>query len=138
MYETRPGETGKYAALSHCWGPGYPLRSLNGNIEDMKTRVNPEDLNNTFKNAIEVTKRLGLRYIWIDSLCIIQDDSNDWEEQAAQMVSIYKNAHVTIAPGFSISVFGNRCLGKLGCPPRHTRRQAAPSEAGSITDGLNP
>ena len=73
-----------------------------------------------------MTRNLGLQYIWIDSSCITQDDREDWEEEAAQMVSTYQHAYVTIAtsssPDPSTPVFGERGSGqktwqmRLGMP----------------------
>ena len=112
IWETQPEETATYAALSHCWGSGSPLRTLTENLQQMKTKILTEDLNSTFKDAIRVCRALKLRYLWIDSLCIIQDSPEDWEEQASLMSSIYKNAYVTIATGSSSgpheSIFAER------------------------------
>ncbi|KAF2683898.1 HET-domain-containing protein [Lentithecium fluviatile CBS 122367] len=55
------------------------------------------DLSKTFKDAVVATRRLGLQYLWIDSLCIIQDSEDDWRREAASMASVYNNAVVTIA-----------------------------------------
>lgn len=51
----------------------------------------------TFIDAIIVTRYLGLRYIWIDSLCICQDDDQDWARESARMCDVYSNAHLVIA-----------------------------------------
>lgn len=51
----------------------------------------------SFQDAVTVTRKLHIRYLWIDSLCIIQDDNEDWERESSRMASIYQNAHVTIA-----------------------------------------
>lgn len=55
----------------------------------------------TFQDAVTITRTLGLKYLWIDSLCIIQDDDSDWETQSAKMAQIYGNAHLTIAATMS-------------------------------------
>ena len=55
------------------------------------------DLPPLFQDAIIITRQLGLRYLWIDSLCIIQDSLRDWETEAAKMASIYQNSYVTIS-----------------------------------------
>jgi hypothetical protein len=55
------------------------------------------DLTPLFQDAIIITRQLGLRYLWIDSLCIIQDSLRDWETEAAKMASIYQNSYVTIS-----------------------------------------
>ena len=56
-----------------------------------------ERLPNTFKHAIEIAQRLGLDYLWIDSLCIIQDDEDDWQKESALMSSVYGGSTITIA-----------------------------------------
>lgn len=50
----------------------------------------------TFQDAIQVTRGLGVRYIWIDALCIVQDDHQDWEREAGEMATIYHNSFLTI------------------------------------------
>jgi hypothetical protein len=56
-----------------------------------------KDLPKTYRDAAVLTRKLKIRYLWIDSLCIIQDDANDWERELANMCSVCRNAHVTIA-----------------------------------------
>jgi hypothetical protein len=56
-----------------------------------------EELPRIFQDAITITRRVGLRHVWIDSLCIVQDDIKDWQEQSAQMASIYAGSFITIA-----------------------------------------
>lgn len=66
----------------------------------MQERLNEialDSLPKTFRDAVLITRALNLRYLWIDSLCIIQDDIHDWEIEAANMYSIYANAHITLA-----------------------------------------
>jgi hypothetical protein len=55
------------------------------------------DLPNTCRDAVVVARALGVRYIWIDSLCIVQDSKEDWEREAAAMCDVYSNAIVTLA-----------------------------------------
>ncbi|KAH8727761.1 heterokaryon incompatibility protein-domain-containing protein [Phaeosphaeriaceae sp. PMI808] len=91
------GKKGVYIALSHRWGPRKNLRTLNGNLKDHLKKINIEDMPHTFKDAIEVTRDLGAQYLWIDSLCIIQDNEEDWAFEANQMGRIFENALCTIA-----------------------------------------
>ncbi|KAG6361791.1 hypothetical protein INS49_010020 [Diaporthe citri] len=51
----------------------------------------------TFIDAVTIARRLGLRYLWIDSLCICQDDASDWARESSRMVDVYSNAHIVIA-----------------------------------------
>jgi hypothetical protein len=91
--------TVEYVALSHCWGqaaPG-PLTTTRRNLAQHLQRIPFMNLPLTFKDAVEVTRRLGLRYLWIDSLCIVQDDPEEWTLEASKMASVYRNALVTLS-----------------------------------------
>jgi hypothetical protein len=57
----------------------------------------------TFQDAIETARAIGLEYIWIDSLCIVQDDPEDWKAESKQMMAIYSNAYLTIAATWGTS-----------------------------------
>ncbi|PQE20226.1 heterokaryon incompatibility protein [Rutstroemia sp. NJR-2017a BBW] len=85
----------KYATLSHCCKFKDKMRS---NIDRFKKEIPSAALTQTFKDAIEVAQALGIDYIWIDSLCIIQDkDSDDWAVESAQMSDVYGNSYLNIA-----------------------------------------
>ncbi|KAK3934080.1 heterokaryon incompatibility protein-domain-containing protein [Diplogelasinospora grovesii] len=88
---------GTYACLSHCWGSTPLIQTVKANYEQHKAGIGFDRLPKTFQDAIEVARALGIFYLWIDSLCIIQDDTDDWMKEAALMASIYKNGRVTIA-----------------------------------------
>ena len=85
--------------VSHCWGsdPGRVPKTLKANIESFQDRIPWDSLSAKFQESITFTWTLGIRRIWIDSLCIIQDDNADWQVQGAQMGSIYSNSHLTIS-----------------------------------------
>lgn len=89
-----------YFALSHCWGTDrgiVPLRTTTKNITQFLDRIDPSELSKTFRDAIEVVRRLGLsRYLWIDSLCIIQDWYHDFTVECAKMDRVYSQAYCTI------------------------------------------
>ncbi|KAF1830820.1 HET-domain-containing protein [Decorospora gaudefroyi] len=96
LHVSAESETGKYVALSHCWGGKTPIMTTGQNFEDHLRDI-PEPLPQTFKDAITITRALGLRYLWIDSLCIIQDSPEDWALHAPHMAQVYGKAYVTIA-----------------------------------------
>ncbi|XTI82127.1 HET-domain-containing protein [Cenococcum geophilum] len=103
LYESA-GQTGRYACLSHCWGDSQSLcKSTEATLERNKQAIEWGLLPATFRDAIEFTRRLGLRYLWIDSICIIQDSSDDWIEQSALMADIYGRAYVTLCATSSAS-----------------------------------
>lgn len=88
----------RYACLSHCWGPPPPpIRTVSENMQDFMSEIPWEKLSKTFQDAVDICRRLDIAYIWIDSLCIIQDSEDDWKNQSVQMADIYENAVVTIA-----------------------------------------
>jgi hypothetical protein len=94
----------RYLALSHCWGSYAPLHVIklkNAKLDLYLQDIPLETLPKTFNDAIRITRELGLRYIWIDSLCIIQDSPEDWEKEASLMHTVYKNAYCTVAASAS-------------------------------------
>ncbi|KAK1749723.1 hypothetical protein QBC47DRAFT_311471 [Echria macrotheca] len=88
----------KYIALSHRWGKDKPLKTETKNIEGLSEWVIDFDgLPKTFRHAVQVTRSLGLGYLWIDSLCIVQDDVKDWERESQRMEEVFSSAYCTIA-----------------------------------------
>ena len=85
-----------YAALSHMWGdPSQipPLRTISSKYRDyMETGIPLWMLSENFADAVIVTRQMGLHYIWIDSLCIIQDSPTDWQKEAVMMHKVYRYA----------------------------------------------
>jgi hypothetical protein len=73
-----------------------PLQAFHSNYEELKAGIPKSELPRNFLDAVSVTQKLGLQYIWIDSLCIIQDDPADWKKEATTMHEVYKWAKVTI------------------------------------------
>lgn len=91
------GLNGQYVALSHCWGTSKSFTTTTKTLDQRKRGMMVQDLPKTFQDAIRVTDLLHVQYLWIDSICIIQDDPNDWEEQSGQMSQVYSNSYITIA-----------------------------------------
>ncbi|KAH6867308.1 heterokaryon incompatibility protein-domain-containing protein [Thelonectria olida] len=81
-----------YLTLSHCWGTGQFLKLTLANMEDLKRGIPHDRLPGTFRDALVVTRALGHRFLWIDSLCICQDSNEDWKREAARMKSVYANS----------------------------------------------
>ncbi|EGO60115.1 hypothetical protein NEUTE1DRAFT_36552, partial [Neurospora tetrasperma FGSC 2508] len=90
---------GRYATLSHRWASRGMLKLEVNNCEDFQREIPWKNLPKTYQDAIEATRRLGIRYIWIDSLCIIQDspDGKDWVAESAKMKSVHENSHINFA-----------------------------------------
>ena len=99
-----------YMTLSHRWGNVLPCQTTTANISNRYFEIKPVELPTTFQHAIMITRRLGIRFLWIDSLCIVQDDPSDWEMEASKMASIYSSSYLTIAAISSLNSNG-------GCIP---------------------
>ncbi|KAL0263081.1 hypothetical protein SLS55_002057 [Diplodia seriata] len=130
---------GRYVALSHCWGPPNagqpPLTTTSGTLRQHRRRIPLDGLSKTFRDAIRITRALGLRYLWIDSLCILQDadDKADWAREAPKMGTVYEQAHLTIsasgaADGAGGCFIPRESLGAVAIPM--TSAEQAEEEAG--------
>lgn len=85
----------QYVALSHCWGEKVFRTLTLENAAEFERDIAVSSLPRSFQEAMQATHELGIEHIWIDSLCIIQDSSQDWEREAAQMANVYSNAKYT-------------------------------------------
>ncbi|KAE8162042.1 heterokaryon incompatibility protein-domain-containing protein [Aspergillus tamarii] len=90
------GEVDQYAALSHRWSSSTSLTVTTDNLEQLKKGINLSELSRTFREAFEIAAGVGLQYIWIDALCILQNDAQDWARESAKMGDVYRHAHITI------------------------------------------
>ncbi len=87
-----------YMTLSHCWGKSEFLKLTATTSQRLRDGFSGADtLSKTFKDAIIICRELGLKYLWIDSLCILQDSSEDWRREAAHMGQVYENSLCNIA-----------------------------------------
>ncbi|KAL4779399.1 heterokaryon incompatibility protein-domain-containing protein [Aspergillus varians] len=93
--------TPSYLALSYCWGRTEVVVTTASNYEAMKREIQLSCLPQTVQDAIKITRRVGLQYIWIDALCIIQDSVSDWEVESSEMAAVYQSAYFTIAAATS-------------------------------------
>ena len=91
------GQCGSYVTLSYCWGGYTACRTLKANYQQRVDRIVFHQLPPLFAQAIRVTRALGDRYLWIDALCIIQDDIDEWRREAASMSDIYWNTVCRLA-----------------------------------------
>ncbi|PMD52764.1 HET-domain-containing protein, partial [Hyaloscypha bicolor E] len=92
-----PGFRARYVTLSHCWGEKRLIRTLRSNISKWITGIPLAEIPKTFLDACDITSKLGYQYLWIDSLCIIQDSTEDWRDESTKMADIYSNADLCIS-----------------------------------------
>lgn len=97
LHISTPGQTADYIALSYCWGTATNLKTTSTTIDTWKAGIPWDQLPLSFRHAASIAVQLGIEYLWIDSLCIIQDDKVDWEREAGRMAQVYENALITIA-----------------------------------------
>jgi hypothetical protein len=86
-----------YATLSHCWGQSRYFVLERDTIQQFMERIPSSALSKTFLDAMHIARILEIQYIWIDSLCIIQDDLDDWEKESSLMSIVYGGSTVNIA-----------------------------------------
>lgn len=85
--------------LSYCWGPDATkwLTTTKATLDKNLCDGLPYHLPKTLEDAVTVCRKIGIRFLWVDALCIIQDDETDMLDQISNMGSIYKNSTITIA-----------------------------------------
>jgi hypothetical protein len=91
------GRHGQWLTLSHCWGKTQPATTTKGNLNNHSTKIIISALPQTFRDAILITRKLGYQFLWIDSLCIVQDSLIDWQEESVKMNTICSNAVLNIS-----------------------------------------
>ncbi|KAF4503334.1 HET-domain containing protein [Fusarium agapanthi] len=97
----------RYATLSYCWGPPEDAKAQSRtrahNIEQRKAGFSLHSVTNVIRDAIVVARTLSIPYLWVDSLCIIQGDRQDWERESSTIKDVYRHAHLTICAASSPS-----------------------------------
>ncbi|PVI08681.1 HET-domain-containing protein [Periconia macrospinosa] len=107
-------QVSRYACLSHCWGKTRSRHlTRESNLASNLTGIRVSELPQTFQDAILVARALEIPYLWIDSLCIIQDSRQDWIRHVVSMAAIYEEAYITLAAGASVDDDG----GFFASPP---------------------
>ncbi|KAI1394385.1 heterokaryon incompatibility protein-domain-containing protein [Hypoxylon trugodes] len=104
IVETRHMEFLEYVSLSYCWGSNQEIgnkpipetRTVRANIAQRRRPFPITDLRRTIQDVIRFIKGVGIQFVWIDSVCIIQDSAEDWATEASLMAGVYSNAHFTL------------------------------------------
>ncbi|CAH0040728.1 unnamed protein product [Clonostachys rhizophaga] len=111
-----------YIALSYCWGEvGNDILTLTtATYGAMRGGIAESALSKTHQEVISLARTLGIRYVWVDALCIIQGDAEDWERESKTMAQVYGNATLVIIAGRSADSrrgFITNNLASNGRPP---------------------
>lgn len=98
LIETK-GRRANYCALSYCWGPPgtQTLTTTQNNLEQRLSGIAFDSMPKTFQDAVQIARQISVRYLWIDGLCIIQGDAEDWARESKRMGGIYQQACLVIA-----------------------------------------
>lgn len=116
--------TGQYVALSYVWGTGSALKTTHETLSSRLSGFLVSELPSSVRDAVQITRRMGFEYLWVDALCIIQGDLEDWNHESALMARVYGGAAFTImadlAPDTDSGILHERnvarshAFGKLG------------------------
>lgn len=109
LYESA-GEHERYITLSYCWGRQKSFSTTRDTILERKRGIAWSCLPKTFQDAVVIVRKLGVTYLWIDALCIVQDDERDWQRESGRMASIYGSSYLTICATRAGDV-GDGCFG---------------------------
>ncbi|KAM0425833.1 hypothetical protein ACHAPT_008771 [Fusarium lateritium] len=94
--------TGQYVAFSHCWGKKKTLKLGRNNLDQLRKGIQVESLPKSYQEAISICLGLNFHFIWIDSLCIIQDSTEDWQQEALAMKLVYGNAVLNLCSAAAV------------------------------------
>lgn len=98
LIETTPSSKGIYACLSYCWGrSAQDYKTTRSNLLRYLESIPFNSLPGTIIDTLKLCCKLGFRYVWVDSLCIIQGDNEDWKREASNMAGIYGGSNLTLA-----------------------------------------
>lgn len=115
----------RYVTLSYCWGKGVEVKLTKQRLPEYRKRlpIDSERMPRTLRDAMDLVRALGLRYIWVDSLCIVQDDPEEWSSVAPLMGKLYGLGYLNICAAAG----KNASHGIPGCPatPRHAFQPVA-------------
>ncbi|GAB1319881.1 hypothetical protein MFIFM68171_10091 [Madurella fahalii] len=118
--DVSPATPSPYVALSYCWGADLDgvIKTETTNIEEHQGGITVDSLPKTVRDAVYVCRGLKIPYLWVDALCIVQNDEKDWQKEAARMHQVYSCSYLTIAAHRAASCkdgfLGEQNFGQLG------------------------
>ncbi|RSM15029.1 hypothetical protein CEP52_001063 [Fusarium oligoseptatum] len=106
LVDSAPIGSPTWAALSYCWGGPQKAQTISTNVQDRYQSINLDDMPLTLRDAIRTCRELNLPYLWIDSMCIIQDDDDDKAREINKMPEVYQGALVTLSASCATTCHG--------------------------------
>ncbi|KAG4439220.1 hypothetical protein IFR05_005311 [Cadophora sp. M221] len=122
-------ESLRYATLSYCWGL-TTFKTTKTSVDAYSHALPYGDLPKTYRDAITLVQSLGMKYLWIDALCIVQDDNAEWQQEASRMQDIYAGSDLTIAATDAPD-------GSTGCFPPRTATFLADGRSNTVVFATN-
>ncbi|KAK0709393.1 heterokaryon incompatibility protein-domain-containing protein [Lasiosphaeria miniovina] len=115
----------RYMCLSYCWGGADFIQTTTANIQShLLDGISLERLPAVFRDFIQVARAFQVMYVWIDSLCIIQDSTEDWQREAGRMAAVYQNSFLTVAAARAVNphvrLFARREVSVVDCVQCHS------------------
>ena len=137
LYIAADGEiqTGKYVALSYCWGESLPFTTTCATISQRRKGIPLLALPRTVRDAVIITRQLECQYLWVDSLCILQGSDDeakyDWNMESSRMQSVFSNAFVTI-----VAAASSNCNGGIFYPRSSSLLFCGKNGNGGLFEGI--
>lgn len=102
------GSAVPYAALSYCWGGNGTFKTEAKSLKAFEENIPLEQVPQTLRDAFSLTNKIGLNYLWIDAICIVQgnqlEERQEWEQESKKMGRIYSNAKIVLAATRTLNV----------------------------------
>lgn len=117
--------TSRYIALSHCWGKEQIITTTRATEGDRRQSIKLDQLLKTFHDAVIVSRQLNIQYLWIDRLCIVQGDVEDWQEESGKMALVYQHACLVISASASADGRGSCFSSRTFHDPRCMKFQGS-------------
>ncbi|KAI1425069.1 heterokaryon incompatibility protein-domain-containing protein [Xylaria sp. FL1777] len=129
----------KYVTLSYCWGGPQPVTTTKATLEQHLRVLPASEFPQTIKDAIMVTRALKVKYVWIDAICIVQDDPEDKAVEISRMTDIYNLSYVTISASTASTCHdGFLQTRKLDKTPIRLRAEFSRNQKGSVLLVVDP
>jgi hypothetical protein len=104
LIDATAGEGLRWCALSYVWGGDQPIKTTKASLASLQKAIPLEQLPQTLQDAVLVSRELAVENLWVDCLCIIQDDLDDLQRELGAMPQIYQRSFVTISASSGNSV----------------------------------
>ena len=127
--------TPEYAALSYMWGGPQRFLTTKETLQARMAEIDFEDLPGTLREAVSVCRAIGIQWLWVDALCIIQDDPQDKLEQVKAMGEVFRSATLTLIPAFSLGSdqgFLSDTFSNVASPFQRFRNKTSNGRQGSV------